>query len=128
MASLGMVTLVVPDYDPAIKYFTKTLGFTLIENTAMPEGKRWVVIETEPQGARLLLAKATTPSQQDSIGNSTGGRVAFFLYTQEFDIYYQELLEKGVKFTELPRNETFGKVVVFKDLYGNKWDLIEQKN
>ena len=125
MSYLGGVTIVVDDYDKAINYYCEILGFTLSEDTAMSDGKRWVVISpTLDEGATLLLAKATSESQTNAIGNQTGGRVAFFLYTNSFDDDYSRLVVKGVNFIENPRVESYGKVVVFKDLYGNKWDFI----
>ena len=128
MANLGMITLVVDNYDDAIDYYTTALGFTLIEDTRMSETKRWVVIAPdESAGARLLLAEATTDAQRDAIGNQTGGRVGFFLYTDDFDRDYARMLEHNVAFTEEPRHEEFGKVIVFADKYGNKWDFIERR-
>ena len=128
MANLGMITLVVDNYDDAIEYYTTALGFTLIEDTKMSETKRWVVIAPdESAGARLLLAEATTDAQRDAIGNQTGGRVGFFLYTDDFDRDYARMLENNVAFTEEPRHEEFGKVIVFADKYGNKWDFIERR-
>jgi catechol 2,3-dioxygenase-like lactoylglutathione lyase family enzyme len=127
MLSLGMVTIVVDDYDKAIEHYVADLGFELVEDTALSSEKRWVVVSIGPQGAKILLAKASNQDQVEAIGNSAGGRVAFFLYTDEFGATYDRLLAKGVEFTELPRSEKFGLVVVFKDKYGNKWDLIERK-
>jgi catechol 2,3-dioxygenase-like lactoylglutathione lyase family enzyme len=124
MANLGMITLLVDDYDEAIDYYTNVLGFTLVEDTPLSETKRWVVVSPS-EGARLLLAKATDESQMAAIGNQTGGRVSFFLYTDNFDRDYERLSAQNVAFTESPRIETFGKVVVFADKYGNKWDFIE---
>jgi len=127
MLSLGMVTIVVDDYDKAIEHYVADLGFELVEDTALSSENRLVVISIGPQGAKILLAKASNQDQVAAIGNSTGGRVAFFLYTDEFGATYDRLLAKGVEFTELPRSEKFGLVVVFKDKYGNKWDLIERE-
>ncbi len=128
MANLGMITVVVDNYDEAIEYYTTALGFTLVEDTTMSETKRWVVIAPDPtQGAALLIAEATTPTQQTAIGNQTGGRVGFFLYTDNFDRDYARMAEHNVQFTEQPRNEDFGKVVVFADKYGNLWDFIERR-
>lgn len=124
---LGMLSLLVRDYDEAIAYYTGTLGFTLIEDTAMSETKRWVVVAPGADGARLLLAKAGNDTQQAYIGNQTGGRVFLFLYTPNFDATYARYLEAGVHFIETPRQETYGKVVVFEDLYGNRWDMIERQ-
>jgi len=125
MSSLNSITLVVDDYDRAIEYFCGALGFTLLEDTDMGHGKRWVVISPEVgNGASLLIAKATSDSQIASIGNQTGGRVAFFLHTDNFDADYSKMIAKGINFIEEPRLESYGKVVVFKDLFGNKWDFI----
>ena len=121
----GMVTIVVDDYDIAISHYVTDLGFHLIEDTQIDSAKRWVVVSPGEQGAKILLAKASTPEQISAIGNSTAGRVAFFLYTEDFENVYANYKNAGVEFTEEPRSETFGKVVVFKDAYGNKWDLIE---
>ena len=123
-----MITVVVDDYDAAIDYYTTALGFTLVEDTKMSESKRWVVVAPDnSQGAALLLAKAATPEQIAAIGNQTGGRVMFFLYTDHFDRDYAHMAQHNVAFTEEPRHEEFGKVVVFADKYGNKWDFIERK-
>lgn len=128
MAHLGMITVVVDNYDDAIQYYTTALGFTLVEDTKMSETKRWVVIAPDStQGAALLIAEATSPTQQTAIGNQTGGRVGFFLYTDNFDRDYARMSEHDVQFTEQPRNEDFGKVVVFADKYGNLWDFIERR-
>jgi uncharacterized glyoxalase superfamily protein PhnB len=123
-----MIAIVIDDYDQAIKHYVNDLGFTLIEDTSLTPDKRWVVVSPSSQGARILLAKAVNEEQTRSIGNSTGGRVGFFLYTDSFQETYQRFLSRGIEFTETPRNESFGQVVVFKDKYGNKWDLIEEKN
>jgi len=121
-----MLTILVDDYDRGIDYFTKKLGFTLLEDTTLSPEKRWVVIAPDVhEGSRILLAKASSLSQSAAIGNQTGGRVGLFLYTKEFDEDYEFMLAKGVDFIETPLHETFGKVVVFRDLYGNKWDFIE---
>ena len=128
MSHLGMITIVVDNYDEAIEYYTTALGFTLIEDTKMSETKRWVVIAPDTNsGAQLLIAEATTDEQRASIGNQTGGRVGFFLYTDDFDRDYARMQEHHVAFTEEPRHEVFGKVVVFADKYGNKWDFIERR-
>lgn len=126
--SLHMTTIVVDDYDRAISHYVGDLGFTLIEDTQLSPEKRWVVVTPGENGGKILLAKASGDSQVAAIGNSTGGRVAFFLYTDNFDSTYLDYMAKRIEFTESPRNESFGKVVVFKDLYGNKWDLIESKD
>lgn len=127
-ASLGMLSLIVRDYDEAIAYYTQTLGFTLIEDTALNPTKRWVVVAPSTEsGARLLLAKAGSDTQQAYIGNQTGGRVFLFLYVSDFDATYTRYRSAGVRFIETPRQEAFGKVVVFEDLYGNRWDMIERQ-
>jgi uncharacterized glyoxalase superfamily protein PhnB len=122
-----MVAIVIDDYDSAISHFVDDLGFTLVEDSQLTPEKRWVVIAPGPQGAQILLAKAANTEQEVAIGNSTGGRVAFFLYTDNFNQTYEKYLAKGIEFTETPRQESFGQVVVFKDKYGNKWDLIESQ-
>jgi uncharacterized glyoxalase superfamily protein PhnB len=122
-----MIAIVIDDYDQAIAHYVNDLGFSLIEDTALTPDKRWEVVAPSSQGARILLAKAVNEGQKNSIGNSTGGRVGFFLYTGNFQDTYQLFLSRGIEFTEKPRNESFGQVVVFKDKYGNKWDLIEEK-
>lgn len=128
MSHLGMITIVVDNYDEAIEYYTTALGFTLIEDTKMSETKRWVVIAPDTHsGAQLLIAEATTDKQRAAIGNQTGGRVGFFLYTDDFDRDYARMQEHHVAFTEEPRHEEFGKVIVFADKYGNKWDFIERR-
>jgi catechol 2,3-dioxygenase-like lactoylglutathione lyase family enzyme len=128
MSHLGMITVVVDDYDTAIDYYTTALGFTLVEDTKMSETKRWVVVAPDAnQGAALLLAQAASPEQTAAIGNQSGGRVMFFLYTDNFDRDYAHMAKHNVAFTEEPRLEEYGKVVVFADKYGNKWDFIERK-
>jgi catechol 2,3-dioxygenase-like lactoylglutathione lyase family enzyme len=124
--SLVCVTLVVRDYDEAIAFFTNALGFTLLEDSRRGDGKRWVVVgPTVAAGARLLLAEAKTPQQERAIGNQTGGRVGFFLHTDDFAKAHQAMRAKGVRFLEEPRHEPYGTVAVFEDLYGNRWDLLE---
>ena len=125
--SLGMIAIVIPDYDEAIAHFVNDLGFTLIEDTELSPVKRWVVVAPSNSGAQILLAKASSPQQEAAIGNSTGGRVGYFLYTDNFAETYENYRSRGIEFTETPRSEVFGQVVVFKDKYGNKWDLIEMK-
>lgn len=127
MPSLGMVTLLVDNYDRGIDYFTKLLGFSLIEDTILSPEKRWVVISPDlNEGARVLLAQATSSTQRLAIGNQTGGRVGFFLYTNDFDRDYAKMKTLGIDFIETPRHEPFGRVVVFRDIYGNNWDFIER--
>jgi len=126
MEALACVTLVVRDYDEAIAYFTRCLGFRLLEDSPREGGKRWVVVSPDgPGGASLLLARAATPEQERSIGSQAGGRVGFFLHTDDFARTYASFQEKGVRFVEAPRSEPYGRVVVFEDLYGNRWDLLE---
>lgn len=125
MNTLGMIAIVVDDYDVAISHYVNDLGFTLIEDKKMTAEKRWVVVAPSNEGAKILLAKAATDQQRAAIGNSTGGRVGFFMYTTNFDETYQNYKARGIEFVEQPRQETYGHVVVFKDKYGNKWDLIE---
>jgi len=126
MNTLGMITIVVDDYDVAIKHYVKDLGFTLIEDTALSAEKRWVVVAPSNEGAKILLAKAANEAQTAAIGNSTGGRVGFFMYTTKFNETYDLYKSNGIEFVENPRQEKYGQVVVFKDRYGNKWDLIEK--
>lgn len=124
--SIAMVALLVCDYDEAIAFFTGALRFTLVEDTPLGGEKRWVVVAPpDGQGAALLLARAVGAEQIAHIGSQTGGRVFLFLQTSEFWQDYQRMLESGVQFAEEPREEAYGRVVVFYDLYGNRWDLIE---
>lgn len=128
MPHLGLVALVVRDYDEAIAFYTGALGFELREDTARGDGSRWVVVA--PAGSRetgLLLARASTPEQESRIGGQTGGRVGHFLNTDDFDRDYKRMVAAGVTFEEEPRHEEYGSVVVFQDLYGNRWDLIEPR-
>jgi uncharacterized glyoxalase superfamily protein PhnB len=125
--TLGMIAIVVDDYDQAISHYVNDLGFALIEDKEMTPEKRWVVVAPSSDGAKILLAKAANDTQKATIGNSTGGRVAFFMYTSNFSETYNAYSSRGIEFIESPRQEAYGQVVVFKDKYGNKWDLIEQK-
>jgi catechol 2,3-dioxygenase-like lactoylglutathione lyase family enzyme len=125
MLTLGMITIVVDSYDAAISHYVNELGFTLIEDTVLTPEKRWVVVAPSTEGAKILLAQASTQEQIRAIGNSTGGRVGFFMYTTNFNETYELYRSRGIEFTENPRQESFGQVVVFKDKYGNKWDLIQ---
>ncbi len=125
MITLGMITIVVDNYDTAISHYVDDLGFELIEDTVLTPEKRWVVVAPSHEGAKILLAKAANESQKAVIGNSTGGRVAFFMYTNNFNETYKAYSSRGIEFIESPRKEAYGQVVVFKDKYGNKWDLIE---
>jgi catechol 2,3-dioxygenase-like lactoylglutathione lyase family enzyme len=126
--AITALTLVVGDYDEAIRFFTEALRFELLEDTDMGAGKRWVkVAPKNSKGAALLLARAANTEQDAVIGNQSGGRVFLFLHTDDFQADYEHMKAYGVEFTEDPREEVFGKVVVFKDLYGNKWDLVEPR-
>lgn len=123
---ISKVTLVVRDYDEAIAFFVGALGFRLVENAEMGAGKRWVVVSPGAGSADVLLAKAVGEAQIARAGDQTGGRVAFFLDTDDFDRDHAAFLARGVKFLEAPRVEAYGKVAVFEDIYGNKWDLVQQ--
>ncbi len=125
--SLGLVSLVVRDYDEALSFFVGALGFSLVEDTPVPEqGKRWVVVKPNgSKGACLLLAQASNPEQLVAVGNQTGGRVFLFLYTDNFWRDYETYKSKGVEFIRAPEEQPHGTVAVFKDLYGNAWDLIQ---
>jgi uncharacterized glyoxalase superfamily protein PhnB len=117
---------VVENYDDAIAFYTQKLGFKLIEDTRLSETKRWVVVApTSSTGCSVLLAQAATDEQRSRIGNQTGGRVFLFLHTDHFDRDYNKLLAEGVTIVRPPAQESYGKVAVFADLYGNLWDLIE---
>lgn len=124
MNRLGLVTYVAREYDEAIGFFVGKLGFTLVEDTDMGGGKRWVVVSAG-EGASLLIARADGEQQVASVGNQTGGRVGFFLQTDNFDRDFAEWTARGVVFREQPRHEVYGTVAVFEDVYGNTWDLIQ---
>lgn len=126
---IGSVALLVEDYDDAIDFYVNKLGFELVENTDLGNGKRWVLVGppgSNSQQARILLAKANG-EQKSCIGNQTGGRVGFFLFTDDFERDYGRMKANGVIFHGEPRYETYGTVVVFEDLYGNKWDFMQRK-
>jgi catechol 2,3-dioxygenase-like lactoylglutathione lyase family enzyme len=124
--TLAAVTFLVRDYDEAIAFFTQKLGFELAEDSPLGEGKRWVVVATPGSaGTKLLLAKAVTPEQTARIGDQAGGRVFLFLHTDDFLRDYEAMQSRGVRFLEAPRQEAYGTVAVFEDLYGNKWDLLQ---
>ena len=126
MQRLALVTLVVDDYDKAIDYYVKTLGFVLREDTPLGGGKRWVVVSPQGgPGSGLLLAKAANDRQKQAVGQQTGGRVFLFLHTDDFRRDHAAYTKRGVTFAEGPRHEPYGTVAVFTDLYGNRWDLIE---
>ena len=123
---LGQIALVVRDYDEAIAFYTEKLGFELVEDTIQTPTKRWVVVRPPGSDCALLLAQAANERQAERVGDQTGGRVFLFLYTDDFQRDYDRYLSQGVKFVREPSVETYGKVAVFEDLYGNLLDLIEQ--
>jgi len=128
--TIAHITLVVRDYDEAIAFFTQSLGFELIEDTASTDrqgrDKRWVLIASRgARGTQILLAKAQNEQEASRIGNQTGGRVFLFLHTDDFWRDYRAMREKGVRFVRQPKEEPYGTVAVFEDLYGNKWDLLQ---
>jgi catechol 2,3-dioxygenase-like lactoylglutathione lyase family enzyme len=130
--TIGHITLVIRDYDEAIAFFTGSLGFDLIEDTPSKDrrgrDKRWVLVAPrDSRGTAILLAKASTDEEAARIGNQTGGRVFLFLHTDDFWRDYNAITEKGVKFVRQPKEEEYGTVAVFVDLYGNKWDLLQLK-
>ena len=125
---VATVALVVADYHEAIRWYVDRAGFTLTSDVDLGGGKRWVTVEPAGGGARLLLAKTDGAKQTASIGNQTGGRVAFFLETDDFARDHAAMLARGVEFREAPRHEPYGTVAVFADLYGNLWDLIQPKS
>ncbi|MFD7032702.1 VOC family protein [Streptomyces sp. NPDC059917] len=125
-AYIALTALVVHDYDEALDFYTRALGFELVEDTARPDGSRWVVVR--PRGATegaLLLARAKDGAQRSRVGDQTGGRVGFFLYTDDFAGDHARMTAEGVRFLEEPRHEPYGSVAVFEDLYGNRWDLLQ---
>lgn len=123
--SIVQLSLLVKEYDEAIEFYVNKLGFELLEDKQMSETKRWVVVAPKGSACTLLLAKAVGEEQESRIGNQTGGRVFLFLHTDDIDRDYQRLENTGVTIVRQPSVEAFGKVLVFKDLYGNLWDLIE---
>ncbi|OIJ66591.1 VOC family protein [Streptomyces mangrovisoli] len=128
MRRVALVTLVVDDYDEAIRFYTEALGFRLVEDAPRPDGSRWVVVEPGADGAAapgLLLARAKDDAQRARVGDQTGGRVGFFLYTDDFARDHARMTAAGVTFLEEPRHEPYGSVAVFQDLYGNRWDLLQ---
>ena len=132
LQTIAHITLVVRDYDEAIRFFTQTLSFDLIEDSPSKDrqgrDKRWVLIAPHgSRGTQILLAKASNEEEASRIGNQTGGRVFLFLYTDNFWRDYNAMRAKGVKFTREPKEEKYGTVAVFEDLYGNKWDLLQPK-
>ena len=125
--SIATIALVVADYDQAIAFYRDALGFALLADTDLGGGKRWVLVGPQGGGARLLLAQAGDEAERARIGDQTGGRVGFFLETDDFARDFEAFSARGVKFLETPRHEVYGSVAVFQDLCGNKWDLIEPK-
>ena len=128
MLHLGAVAFLVHEYDEAIAWFVQKLGFELISDTPLGDGKRWVVVSPiGSRGTKLLLANADGAEQVAAVGRAAGGRVAYFLHTDDFARDHAAMLAAGVRFREAPREESYGRVAVFEDLYGNGWDLIEPK-
>jgi len=131
MPRLGLISLVVADYDEALAFYVGKLGFRLVEDSFVPEqNKRWVVVEppgAAGQGAQLLLARASNPEQRSRIGNQTGGRVFLFLYTDDFWRDFNAYKAQGIEFVREPSEAPHGTVAVFKDLYGTQWDLVQPK-
>ncbi|MGC5040621.1 MULTISPECIES: VOC family protein [unclassified Streptomyces] len=127
MRRIALVTLVVDDYDEAIRFYTEALGFRLAEDAPRPNGSRWVVVEPGAAGAGpgLVLARADGEAQSARVGDQTGGRVGFFLHTDDFARDHARMTAAGVTFLEEPRHEPYGTVAVFQDLYGNRWDLLQ---
>jgi catechol 2,3-dioxygenase-like lactoylglutathione lyase family enzyme len=124
--SLAHVTFLVRDYDEALAFFAESLGFRVVEDTPLPTGKRWLIVAPPgSRGANLLLARADAPEQVQQVGNQAAGRVFLFLHTDDFQRDYREMTARGVKFCEAPRDESYGTVAVFQDLYGNRWDLLQ---
>jgi catechol 2,3-dioxygenase-like lactoylglutathione lyase family enzyme len=129
MSGIRLVSLVVREYDEAIAFYVNALSFELVEDTDLGDGKRWVVVApVGSTGAGLLLARATTTAQQERVGDQTGGRVLLFLDTDDFRRDHQRMQAAGVTFVEPPREESYGTVAVFEDLYGNRWDLVQRSS
>ncbi|MBD0709555.1 MULTISPECIES: VOC family protein [unclassified Streptomyces] len=132
MSSIALVTLVVRDYDEAVAFYTDALGFELVEDTDRGGGRRWVVVRPPHAAgvggignAGLLLARAKNEAEEAAVGNQAGGRVGFFLHTEDFTRDHARMTAAGVTFLEEPRHEPYGSVAVFEDLYGNRWDLLQ---
>ncbi|MFJ7297236.1 VOC family protein [Streptomyces collinus] len=127
MRRIALVTLVVDDYDEAIRFYADALGFRLVEDAPRPDGSRWVVVEPDARGTGtgLLLARAKGDGQAARVGDQAGGRVGFFLHTDDFARDHARMTAAGVTFLEDPRHEPYGTVAVFQDLYGNRWDLLQ---
>lgn len=127
MSRIGAVALVVPDYDAAIAFYVGAVGFTLLTDEDLGGGKRWVTVAPNGGGTALLLAKASGAAQEAAIGNQTGGRVGFFLETEDFQRDHAAMTAAGVVFEEPPRQEPYGIVAVWRDPFGNRWDLLERR-
>ena len=125
---ISAISYLVDDYDEAIAWFVSVLGFVLIEDTHMGDGKRWVLVAPQTDGVKLLLAKAVGQTQTEATGKAAGGRVGFFLNTENFVQDHARMMAAGVEFKEPPRHEPYGTVAVFADHYGNLWDLIEPRS
>jgi len=125
---IGAVTLLVRDYDDAIAFFVHGLGFDVVEDRRIDDRKRWVVVAPSGDGTALLLAKAATAEQDARVGDQAGGRVFFFLHTDDFWRDYERMRARGVVFEETPREEPYATVAVFRDLYGNRWDLLQRRD
>ncbi|MBJ7597663.1 MAG: extradiol dioxygenase [Candidatus Nephthysia bennettiae] len=127
-SEIAVVALLVRDYDEAIAFYVDVLGFSLIEDSALDQFKRWVVVRPPgANGTSLLLARAATADQQERVGDQTGGRVFLFLHTDDFASAHARLSAAGVHFAGPPREEPYGTVAVFEDLYGNRWDLVQPR-
>src|SRR6188508_3454646 len=124
---IASVALVVRDYDEALAFYRDALGFEVLVDNELDEGKRWIEVAPTGGGTTLLLAEATNPTQLAAVGNQSGGRVFLFLETHDIDRDYEAMRSRGVTFAEKPRYEAYGTVAVFTDLYGNRWDLIQPK-
>ena len=126
--SIAAVTLVVADYDEALAFFAGKLGFEVVEDTPLPGDKRWLLVRPPGSGTALLLARAASPPQASRVGDQAGGRVFLFLRTDDFWRDYHDMRSRGVRFAEEPREEAYGTVAVFLDLYGNRWDLVQPRS
>lgn len=124
---LAYTSLLIDDYDVAVDHFTRVLGFVVLEDERISEQKRWIVVAPSAEGSALLLAKANTDEQRALIGKQGGGRVWLFLHTDDFDRDHARLQRNGIRFEETPREEAYGKVAVFVDRWGNRWDLVEPR-
>lgn len=125
---IARVAVLVTDYDEAIAFYTQKLGFSLTEDTRLSETKRWVLVAPKGSGCQLLLARAASPEQESRIGNQSGGRVFLFLFTDNCNRDYEAYSARGIEFVRPPVRESYGTVAVFKDLYGNLWDLVQPDN